>query len=73
MRWITNTTTMRERSRRASPRTDYSSTVLGRRKIGRGDQEEQRIQRASVGAIYHTRIRSKQHRSQSSSWARMLG
>ena len=53
---------MRERSRRASPRPDYSysSTVaVGRRGLGPREQE-QRTQRASFVAACHTRVRTEQ-------------
>ena len=49
---------MREHSRRASPRTDY--TVVGRRGLGPRDQEEQRTQRASFVTTYNTRVRTQQ-------------
>ena len=49
MRWLTKTTTMRGKP-----------TVVGRRGLGPRDQEEQRTQRVSFVATYHTRVRNKQ-------------
>ena len=50
MQWTTNTTAMRERSRRTSPQPDYSQLLVdsaarlqpavGRRGLGPTDQEE---------------------------------
>ena len=54
MRWTTNTTTMRERSRRLS--AAKLQLAVGRRGLGPRGQEEQRTQRASFVAMYHTRV-----------------
>ena len=56
MRPTTNTTTIRKRSRRASPQPDYSYVAVGRRGLRPRDQEEQRTQRASFVAAYLTRV-----------------
>ena len=53
MRWTTNTTTIRERSRRAS--AARLQLAVGRRGLGPRDQEEQRNQRASFVAIVFIR------------------
>ena len=62
MRWSTNTTTMRERSRRASPQPEKKLAV-GRRGLGPREQEEQRTQRASFVATYHKRVHESTHRA----------
>ena len=59
MRWIANTTTMPERSRRVS--ADRLQLAVGRRGLGPRDQEEHRTQRVSFVTTYHTKVRSKQH------------
>ena len=69
MRWTTNTTTMRQRRRRASPQPDSSYDVaVDRRGLGPREQE-QRTQRASRGYISYESTQN----SSSSCWARMLG
>ena len=56
MRRTTNTTTMRERSHRASSQPDYSYS--GRRWLGPRDREEQRTQRASFVATWYVSYES---------------
>ena len=61
MRWTTNTTTMRERSHRASPQPDYVQLAVDRRGLGPRDQEERRTQRESFVATYILYIREYIH------------
>ena len=65
MRWTTNTTTMRERSRRASPQPQLA---VGRRGLGPREQGEQRTQRVFRGYV-SSRVHTEQ---QLTCWARML-
>ena len=59
-------------ARTQSPRLSAARLQLsvGRRGLGPRDQEEQRTQRASFVATYHTRVHTEQ---QLTCWARMLG
>ena len=68
MRWTTNTTTMRERSRRAS-----AQPAVGRRGLRPRDQEEQRTQRASFAATNHTGVHTQQQQQQQQQQVIVLG
>ena len=71
MRWTMNTTTMRERSRRASSQVCRLSLALGGRGRGPSEQEEQRTQRASVVVMSLTRVHT--HSSSSSMYVIVVG
>ena len=61
MRWTTNTTTMRERSRRASPQPDYSQLSVD---AGSDlENKESNALSASFVAAYHERVQTEQQLS----------